>query len=71
MSEEEQTKQPRREASDPERPPAPGDEVPPGTEGAAEADCPRCGGTGRLENGEEDPNCNGTGVIIKAVGGGG
>lgn len=68
MSEE---KQPRREASDPERAPAPGDEVPPGTPGAAEADCPRCGGTGHLESGEEDPYCNGTGVIIKAVGGGG
>lgn len=49
----------------------PGDEVPPGTPGTAEAAYPRCGGTGYLESGEEDFSCNGTGVIFKAVGGGG
>jgi rubrerythrin len=68
---EEIHKQPRREASDPQRQPAPGDEVPPGTEGAAETVCDVCGGTGRLDSGERCPNCNGTGVVIKAVGGGG
>ena len=68
---EEKAGRPRRDASDPERAPAPGDEVPPGTEGAAEDICPECGGSGRLENGESCPNCNGTGVIIRAVGGGG
>ncbi len=36
---EEKQERPRREASDPERAPAPGDEVPPGTEGAAETIC--------------------------------
>ncbi len=68
---EEKHDRPRREASDPQRSPAPGDEVPPGTEGAAEDVCPQCGGSGRLDNGESCPNCNGTGVIIRAVGGGG
>ncbi len=70
MSEEKQGL-PRREASDPERAPAPGDEVPPGTQGAAETICSECDGNGRLENGEQCANCNGTGVVIKAVGGGG
>jgi RecJ-like exonuclease len=70
MSEEERQR-PRQEASDPEREPAPGDEVEPGTEGAAETVCDVCGGSGRLDNGEQCSNCNGTGVIIKAVGGGG
>ncbi|MDP8899621.1 MAG: hypothetical protein M3N33_00415 [Actinomycetota bacterium] len=69
---EEQPKAPRREASDPERAPAPGDEVEPGTQGAGETVCDVCGGTGRLdEGGESCHNCNGTGVVIKAVGGGG
>ena len=70
MSEETHDR-PRREASDPERAPAPGDEVPPGTEGTAETVCPECDGNGRLEGGEQCPDCNGTGVVIKAVGGGG
>ena len=70
MSEEKHDR-PRREASDPQREPAPGDEVEPGTQGAAEDVCPQCGGSGRLDNGEGCPNCNGTGVVIRAVGGGG
>jgi hypothetical protein len=70
MSEEKHDR-PRREASDPDRKPAPGDEVPPGTEGAAETVCGVCGGDGRLDSGEQCENCNGTGVIIEAVGGGG
>ncbi len=68
---EEKHDQPRREASDPERPPAPGDEVEPGTQWGAEDVCPECGGSGRLDNGEGCSNCNGTGVVIRAVGGGG
>ncbi len=62
---------PRQEASDPDRPPAPGDEVEPGTQGAAEDLCAECGGSGRLDSGEGCPNCKGTGVVIRAVGGGG
>lgn len=68
---DEKSKRPRREASDPERAPAPGDEVEPSTQGAAETICDVCDGSGHLDNGEQCPNCNGTGVIIKAVGGGG
>ncbi|MEW6635213.1 MAG: hypothetical protein AB1425_00205 [Actinomycetota bacterium] len=70
MSEERQ-KRPDREASDPGKPPAPGDQVPPGTEGGAENVCPRCGGSGRLENGERCPTCNGRGVVIEPLAGGG
>ena len=51
--------------------PAPGDDVEPGTQGAAAAICDLYNGNGRLEDGESCPNCNGTGVVIKAVGGGG
>ena len=68
---DEQHKRPIKEASDPGRQPAPGDEVPPGTVGAAETICDVCAGSGQLDNGEWCPNCNGTGVLIKAVGGGG
>jgi hypothetical protein len=44
MSEEKHDR-PRQEASDPGREPAPGDEVEPGTQGAAEDVCPECGGS--------------------------
>jgi hypothetical protein len=67
---EEKHDRPRQEASDPERAPAPDDEVEPGTQGAAEGVCPECSGSGRLD-GEGCPNCNGMGVVIRAVGGGG
>ena len=70
MSEEKHDR-PRHEASDPGREPAPGDEVEPGTQGAAEDVWPECGGSGRLDNDESCTNCNGTGVVIRAVGGGG
>jgi hypothetical protein len=70
MSEEKHDR-PRHEASDPGREPAPGDEVEPGTQGAAEDVCPECGGSGRLDNDESCTNCNGTGVVIRTVGGGG
>jgi hypothetical protein len=68
---EEKRRTPDPAASDPEKPPSPADEVPPGTHGAGEDVCPRCGGRGRLESGEECPTCYGTGVVLRAVGGGG
>lgn len=46
----------------------PGDEVPPGTEGAGDNVCPDCGGTGRRD-GDACVNCGGTGVVTQAVGG--
>ncbi len=48
---------------------APGDEAPPGEPSAGENVCPECGGSGELE-GDQCPNCRGTGVVIEAVGGG-
>ncbi len=47
---------------------SPGDEVPPGTEGAGENVCPDCGGTGRRD-GAVCVTCGGTGVVTQAVGG--
>ena len=46
----------------------PGDEARPGTEGAGENLCPRCGGSGR-HDGEDCPVCAGTGRVIEGVGG--
>jgi DnaJ-class molecular chaperone len=46
----------------------PGDEVPPGTQGAGEAICPVCAGSGKVD-GRECENCSGTGKIIEGVGG--
>lgn len=48
---------------------APGDEAPPGTPGSGEDVCPRCGGDGSL-SGEPCPECAGTGVVVRGVGGG-
>lgn len=54
---------------DPTRPDmAPGDEAPPGTEGAGEDVCPDCVGSGRKDDGE-CPTCAGRGTIIAGVGG--
>ena len=54
---------------DPTRPDmVPGDEAPPGTEGAGEDICPDCAGSGRKDDGE-CPTCAGRGTIIAGVGG--
>jgi len=47
---------------------APGDEAPPGTEGAGEDVCPRCSGEGTVDGGD-CPECQGTGRVIRGVGG--
>lgn len=47
---------------------APGDQAPPGTPGTGENNCPRCGGSGRLDGGS-CPNCGGSGRIVEGVGG--
>ena len=47
----------------------PGDEVPPETGHAAEDICPRCGGEGSVD-GEQCSECEGTGRVVKAIGGG-
>ena len=47
----------------------PGDEAPPGEASAAENVCPTCGGTGQAGGGE-CRDCDGTGRVEEAVGGG-
>jgi RecJ-like exonuclease len=46
---------------------APGDQAAPGTQQSAENICPKCGGSGRVD---EKPcgNCGGTGKVIEFVG---
>jgi RecJ-like exonuclease len=46
----------------------PGDEAAPGAPGTGEDVCPKCNGTGRLDNGDCE-NCGGTGKVIRGVGG--
>ena len=48
----------------------PGDDAPPGTPGTGENVCPRCGGSGRIEQGASCPSCNGTGRVNQGIGGG-
>jgi len=48
---------------------APGDEAPPGEQGAAAEDvCPECSGSGK-KDGETCPNCLGTGTVEVGIGG--
>lgn len=55
---------------DPSRPDlAPGDEAPPGTEGAGEDICPVCAGSGRSADDGPCPSCAGRGTVVTGVGG--
>lgn len=45
-----------------------GDEAAPGTPGTGENVCRRCGGSGRLDQGE-CPECGGTGKVVEGIGG--
>ncbi|MCW5659713.1 MAG: hypothetical protein KIT60_18605 [Burkholderiaceae bacterium] len=47
----------------------PGDEAAPGTPGAGEAVCQRCGGSGKV-NRAPCPTCGGTGKVVQGIGGG-
>jgi DnaJ-class molecular chaperone len=47
----------------------PGDETAPGTHGTGEDFCPRCKGSGQLR-GAQCPHCGGTGRIVEGIGGG-
>ena len=48
----------------------PGDEAAPGTPGAAEDICDQCSGSGKLAAGTECPACEGTGRVMRGIGGG-
>jgi hypothetical protein len=60
--------QPSTDSPNQETPMSPGDEAPAGTKGTGETICPRCGGTGRLDN-QACPNCAGTGRVTHIIGG--
>ena len=49
---------------------SPGDEAKAGTPGTGEDLCEDCGGTGKLSSGRECPTCEGTGKVIRGIGGG-
>jgi hypothetical protein len=49
---------------------SPGDEAMPGTPGTGEDLCEDCGGSGKLRGGQECPTCEGTGKVIRGIGGG-
>lgn len=48
----------------------PGDETPPDTPGAGEDLCEICGGSGKLADGKACPTCEGTGRVMRGIGGG-
>jgi DnaJ-class molecular chaperone len=48
--------------------PRAGDDAPPGTPGTGEDVCPTCGGTGRIGL-VPCSDCEGTGRVVKAIGG--
>jgi hypothetical protein len=52
------------------QPLSPGDQAPPGTPGTGEDICPDCNGTGRDRHAVPCRNCQGTGRIVKGIGGG-
>ncbi len=48
----------------------PGDDAPAGTPGTGEDICPRCHGSGRIDEQRDCPDCGGTGKIVEGIGGG-
>jgi DnaJ-class molecular chaperone len=53
--------------TEPGEPSKPGDEVPADSPQTAEGICPRCGGSGRVEE-RRCPECDGTGTVRVNVG---
>ena len=48
----------------------PGDEAQPGAAGTGEDLCEECGGRGKRADGSPCPNCQGTGRVVRGIGGG-
>lgn len=46
----------------------PGDDAPAGSPSTGEDICPDCGGSGQLD-GQPCENCDGTGKVVRAIGG--
>ena len=44
------------------------EQVPPGTVGSGENTCRKCEGSGKAE-GQDCPDCGGTGVVVTPIGG--
>ena len=55
--------------SGPNPAPAPGDEAPAGAPSTGENVCPRCGGSGKVDQ-QPCPECQGTGTVTTGIGGG-
>ncbi len=53
-----------------EQPLKPGDEAAPGTVGAAEDVCDECSGKGVRADGSPCPACEGSGRVMRGIGGG-
>jgi hypothetical protein len=56
-------------SDDPREPTKPGDDAPEGTPGTGEDICPACSGNGEVD-GAECPRCLGTGIVQEGIGGG-
>ncbi|WP_220807336.1 hypothetical protein [Noviherbaspirillum aridicola] len=48
----------------------PGDEAQPGAPGTGEDLCDDCGGRGKRADGSQCPTCEGTGRVVRGIGGG-
>lgn len=57
-------------ANNSDTPLKPGDEAAPGTVGAAEDICDQCSGNGAAADGTPCPECDGTGRVMRGIGGG-
>jgi hypothetical protein len=69
MKKQQPSERPGAQTVSPQPHRSPGDEARPGAPGTGENTCRRCGGRGRLDNGDPCPECEGTGHVTAAIGG--